>query len=248
MEKVMTAEQARNGTQYMTVEDMFAFFRQIGEEISRIGEEIRQNAAKTDAQMAKTDAQIARTDVQMRQMAAKTDAQMAKTDAQMAKTDARIAKLAEEVEKTTRNVGGINNSLGDLMEHMFSAQVWDKFDEYGYDFTQGNRDVKFREGKKGNLIAEADIFLENGDYAMAVEVKLDIIQEDIDEHIERMEKIRAYMDRREDKRVLVGAVAAGIMPDNLRRYAEKKGFYVLVQSGGSVKIAEDPDKFHAKEW
>jgi hypothetical protein len=51
-----------------------------------------------------------------------------------------------------------------------------------------------------------------------------------------------------DARRLVGAVAGAIVPKNVRRYAQKKGLYVLEQSGESVEIAEAPEGFPPQEW
>jgi hypothetical protein len=56
------------------------------------------------------------------------------------------------------------------------------------------------------------------------------------------------MDKHGDKRKLVGAVAGGIVPESVLRYAEKKGLYVLVQSGDSMRVAEEPNIFKVREW
>ncbi|MDR2419373.1 MAG: hypothetical protein LBD79_10035 [Treponema sp.] len=151
----------------------------------------------------------------------------------------------KEIKALAKNIGGLSNSLGKLVEQMFSAQLWEKFDALGYEFTKGSN-LKFRENKQ--LIAEVDIFLENGEYAMPVEVKTHLREEDVDRHIQQIELIRGYMDRRDDKRQLVGAVADGVVPDDVRRYAQRLGLYVLEQSGESVTIAESPDDFTARVW
>jgi hypothetical protein len=80
---------------------------------------------------------------------------------------------------------------------------------------------------------------------MPVEVKTHLKKGDVDDHIEW---IRGYMDRRGDKRRLVGAVTGGTVPESVRRYAQKWGLYVLEQSGESVLIAEAPDGFTARIW
>ncbi|MDR3172118.1 MAG: hypothetical protein LBU17_10930 [Treponema sp.] len=93
-----------------------------------------------------------------------------------------------------------------------------------------------------------DIFLENGDYAMLVEVKTSLTTGDVDKHLDRIAKIREYLENHGDKRILVGAVAGGIVPEKVRIYAEAKGLYVLVQSGESVTVTETPQTFKAMEW
>jgi hypothetical protein len=154
--------------------------------------------------------------------------------------------MSKEVTELSRNIGGVNRSLGRWIEEMVYPNLWDKFDQYGYEFTQGSQRRKFRDNRQ--TIAEADILLENGDYAMPVEVKMDLSEEDIDDHLDRIGKIRLYMDKRGDKRLLVGAVAGAIVPESVCRYAQKKGLYVLVQSGDSVEVASIPQGFEVRKW
>jgi hypothetical protein len=93
-----------------------------------------------------------------------------------------------------------------------------------------------------------DIFLENGKYAMPTEVKTKLTIEDVNDHLERIAKIRENMDSHGDKRMLVGAVAGGIAPENVVAYAQKKGLYVVVWSGDSATVAEAPQTFKIREW
>ena len=186
-------------------------------------------------QQRKTDKQIAELSISGR----RTDKQIAELSISGRRTDKQIAELS-------KNIGGVNRSLGRWTEEMVAAQLWEKFDAFGYEFTKGSRNIKFRDG--GQIIAEVDIFLENGDYAMPVEVKTDLIEEDIDDHLDRIGKIRLYMDKRGDKRLLVGAVAGAIVPESVCRYAQKKGLYVLVQSGDSVEVASSPQGFEVRKW
>jgi len=46
----------------------------------------------------------------------------------------------------------------------------------------------------------------------------------------------------------MGAVAGGIVPENVLRYAQKKGLYVVEQSGDSVTIADMPQGLKVREW
>ena len=45
----------------------------------------------------------------------------------------------------------------------------------------------------------------------------------------------------------MGAVAAMVIPENVGRYAYKKGLFVLCQKGDSMVILND-DKFKPAEW
>jgi hypothetical protein len=90
------------------------------------------------------------------------------------------------------------------------------------------------------------VFLENGDCALAVEVKTQANMDDVREHVERMETLRRYFDVQKDKRKLFGAIAAAMIPDNVRDFAFKQGFYVVRQSGDNVYVEEPQNK--AKAW
>ncbi|MDR1970409.1 MAG: hypothetical protein LBQ46_00660, partial [Treponema sp.] len=101
--------------------------------------------------------------------------------------------------------------------------------------------------KKKQIITQIDAMLENGEYAVAIEVKTQLNIGHVDEHLERMEKLRRYADDRQDTRKFLGAVAGAIVADNVKTYALKKGLYVIRQSGDTVTI-ENPADFKPREW
>jgi hypothetical protein len=158
--------------------------------------------------------------------------------------DRRQEETSRQIKKLSKNIGGINSSLGKWAEAMISAKLWEKFTgQYG--FTQGGPHKYWEEGR---TVCQVDMLLENGDYAMPVEIKSTLTEEDVDEHLERIRKVREQLDKRGDKRRLVGAVAGMVMGENVCNYAQKKGLYVLVQSGDSVVVAEAPENFEPKKW
>jgi hypothetical protein len=168
------------------------------------------------------------------------------TDRKMKETDRELKEAGKMVKELSKNIGGVNNTLGEWTEVTVAEKLWEKINVFGYEFTKGGRNIKLWEGQTKQ--AEIDIFLENGDYAMPVEVKTRLKEADIDKHIERIQTIRRYLDKRNDKRRLVGAVAGSIVPESVREYAQQKGLYVLVPSGDSVAVAEAPQDFKAAEW
>jgi hypothetical protein len=88
--------------------------------------------------------------------------------------------------------------------------------------------------------------LENGDKAMLVEVKTKPTTEHIQEHIERLEKMRKYADLHDDKRTFLGAVAGVVMTPNVKEYALKQGFFVIEPSGDTFNITSP--RGQPKEW
>jgi hypothetical protein len=171
-------------------------------------------------------------------------------------TDKQIKELSKEadrrqvetdrlVKELSKNIGGLNNAFGKWAEELVSAKLWEKFNGIGYQFTRGGP-MKFWEG--GRTVAQVDILLENGEYAMPVEIKSELGIGDVDVHIERIEKVRGQVDTRGDRRTLVGAMAGMVVPEGVRKYAQGKGLYVLEQSGEMVELAEAPEGFKAREW
>lgn len=150
------------------------------------------------------------------------------------------------LEALSKNIGGISNTLGNFTESMFSMELWKKFNEIGFTFSQQAPRVLFIENNRP--VAEADFFLQNDECAIVVEVEPDLNINDVDFHIERMEIIRKHRDARGDRRKLLGAVAGGIVPENVLKYAQGKGLFVIMQNGDAVSIAEAPQGFKAREW
>jgi predicted AAA+ superfamily ATPase len=133
----------------------------------------------------------------------------------------------------------LGRKFGKIIEHMFIPNLKEKFNALGYVFGKASSNVLIG-NREHNIYAEIDVFLENGDCALAVEVKTQANINDIREHVERMEKLRRYFDLHNDRRKLYGAVAAAVIPENVFDFALKQGFYVIEQSGDSVSIKE-PD-------
>ena len=154
----------------------------------------------------------------------------------------------KKIDAMTKSVGEISNSFGRLTESLFSTGLCKKFNELGYPFSKQGPHLQFIDNSSGKVLAEADYFLEDGEYAMAVEVKTDLKVDDVKDHMERLAVIRKLFDERGDKRILVGAVAGGIVRENVVIYAQRQGLYVIMQSGDSAVIADAPEGFKAREW
>jgi hypothetical protein len=228
----MTAEEAAEWGKTLSFEKVWAALMETRAAI----EEDRKKAAEEGLKRAEEDRKRAEEDRKAAEEGRKRAEALEKS----------MAALHEEVEKTTRNINGLSDSVGDLMQKMVATRLWDKFQALGYEFTQGSECRKFTQGKR--VLAEADVFLENGIYVMAVEVKTKLRLDDIDEHLERMDVISQFLRKRGDPRKLLGAVAGGIVAENALHYAQKKGFYVITQNGDAVDIVESPAHFKPRQW
>jgi hypothetical protein len=63
-----------------------------------------------------------------------------------------------------------------------------------------------------------------------------------------MEKLRKYSDKRKDNRKLYGAIAGAIISESVRKYALKKGLYLIEQSGDTVRIVEPSGEYEVRAW
>ena len=179
-----------------------------------------------------------------------TDRRMKETDQQMKETDRKIKETERLIErltkKTDKQLGELGNRFGELAEHLVTPNITEKFRALNYTFTKAGPYVKFTD-VRGKTLAEVDVWLENGEFALAVEVKSYLRIQDVKDHIKRMEVLRRYMEERQDRRKLLGAVAGAIVRASVRSYALEKGFYVIEQSGDTVKI-EVPEGFSPRIW
>jgi hypothetical protein len=186
----------------------------------------------------------------MQEMTAETNRKMQETDRFIkeltAKTDREMQETNRKMRETDRKIGELGNRFGELAEHLVTPNIVEKFRALDYAFTKAGPDVEFF-GRDGKALTEVDVWLENGEFAMAVEVKSHLREQDVDHHVRRLEILRGYLDERRDTRKLLGAVAGAIVNIAVKKYALKRGFYVIEQSGDTVKI-EAPEGFRPRMW
>jgi hypothetical protein len=179
-------------------------------------------------------------------MIQETDRIVQETAKGLKETDRIVRETAKQMKETDRKIGELGNRFGELSEHLVMPNILKKFKALGYTFTKAGPYVEFFDHDR-KALTEVDVWLENGELAMAVEIKSRLRRRDVGEHIQRMEILRAYLDEREDKRKVLGAVAAIVVPKELRGYVPEKGFYLIEPSGDTVKITV-PEGFTPRMW
>ncbi|MDR1215811.1 MAG: hypothetical protein LBK25_03915 [Treponema sp.] len=158
----------------------------------------------------------------------------------------RQKKLDAKIAAMSNNIGGLNRSIGELVETLIAARLWEKFPEYNLQRAYRRLPIY---NEKNELKSEIDILLVNTEWAMAVEVKREADTQDIAYHIERMARILKYPPALLPPNVkLLGAMAGGIVTQGAREAAHKAGFYVLELAGESVIRLPEPPDFKPKEW
>ena len=170
-------------------------------------------------------------------------------DKRMAETDKRIAETDRQIRATNQEIGSLGSRVGDMVENMVGGgNIVAQFRALGHHVIAHSRRKTF--GERGtDASGQIDLFLEDGDVAILVEVKTNLKNDDILDHVERMEKYRTWIDTTgNEKKRYIGAVASTSVEDNVIRFAQRKGFYVIVQAGNIFEIVPPPEGFKAKEW
>jgi hypothetical protein len=173
--------------------------------------------------------------------------QMKETDARMKETDARIKETEKLIKENGRQIGNLSKRFGESVEYLVAPNLVEKFKKLGFVFEKTYRNAKITD-REDRVLAEIDVFLENGDKAMAVESKVKPSVDDVNDHVKRMEKLREYADRHNDTRKYLGAIAGVVFSDSVKTYALSKGFYVLEPSGDTFIIIEPKGEYYPHEW
>ena len=162
------------------------------------------------------------------------------TARQMQETDRKLEKIG-------KNLGGVSNSLGELIEIIIAARLWEKFAEYPYKLRRGYRRVNVYDDDN-RARTEIDILLSDTDVVMAVEVKEEPKKEDVEYHVRRMGLIHKYPPAEAKGKKLLGAIAGASVTPDVQVYAHDAGFFVLELTGESVALIPPPPGFVVKEW
>jgi len=209
-------------------------------EIRKETERIKRETAESCAEIRKETERIKRESTEScAEIRKETERIKRETAEQMKETDRQIDKLS-------KNVGGLGNSIGNVIETLFAAHLWEQFPEYK--LRMSCRDINLFD-ENGNQITEIDILLVNTEWAMVVEVKSKAKEDDVNKHIVRMERILKYPPGLiPPKAKLLGAIAGGVVMPEAAAYAHQCGFFVLELAGESVVRVPAPPDFKPREW
>ncbi len=156
-------------------------------------------------------------------------------------------ELKESRAEFDKKLGNLAGFFGRFVEEMVKPNIVKMFQEKGIDVEVVLRAAV---GKKdGKNFYEIDWLLIDSSVAVVVEVKSKFTKDEVDEHLERLDKICEIAPKHINLngKTLFGAVAGIFFEENADRYAYKKGLYVLKQTGNILAIVND-EKFKPKEW
>ena len=166
-----------------------------------------------------------------------------KTDEQQKKTDEQLRKTIKKLDDIGRQLGDLGLVQGEVAEDLFYRNVRYLFkEERDMIFSDVKRNLK----KKG--VGEYDIVAVNGNAVLVIEIKNKLQKRMIDAFInKKLPRFKAAFPEFRGRK-LFGAIGALVVKDDVGRYAEKAGLYVLTQTSEGGAVLANRKNFRAKEF
>jgi chromosome segregation ATPase len=165
------------------------------------------------------------------------------TEERLKKLDAFVEETSRIVRETTSKMGKLDKRFGEVVEHLVAPNIVEQFNELGYHFNTNYR-TNLDISENDQLVSEVDILLENRKTVAVVEVKAKPTKHDIRRHLKRMQIVRRWYCEQYPNidKDFIGAVAGAVFPEHVKQFAIENGFYVITQTGDTVKI-DVPEDF-----
>ena len=177
----------------------------------------------------------AATQLELREMFKETDRKFQETDRKFQDTDRKFQETDRTLKEVLTSTGRLGNRLGEFVEEMVKPAVVRLFRERGIEVHEVHRGVS---AQRGDESIEVDLLVVNDTDLVAVECKSSLSVADVNDHLDRLARIKRMLPAYRTSRVM-GAVAAMVLPDEVARYAYRRGLFVLAQSGDAVVIRND---------
>jgi hypothetical protein len=146
---------------------------------------------------------------------------------QQKKTERAVELLTKDVDRVTKNMGGLNNSVGEIVEMIVIPGVKEKMNAYNHNFTMASPGKEYSD-VDGSTLTEVDLLLENCDEVMVVEVKTQVSVKWVNRHLTRLKLLR------EKERITgmtgktIYAAVAGIgFDEEARALTVENGMYLI---------------------
>jgi hypothetical protein len=216
---------------------------------------LKEQSQETERRFQETDRilkeQSQETDRILKEQSQETDRRFQETDRllkeQSQETDRILKEQSQktdrQIQRVSQDIGKLGNRLGEFVEWQVRPAAVQLFQQRGIDVHEIQAGVSVKRNGEG---LEIDLLVINDTEAVLIEVKSKLTQPDVDKHLERLDKFKRLMPRYQDVRAMA-AVAAMVVPDEVRDYAYSQGLFVLAQSGDNLVILNQPN-FHPRTW
>ncbi len=215
-----------------TLDDIWKLFQETDRKFQETREEIREMFQETNKRFQATDEKFQA-----------TDAKFQATDKRFQATDEKFQATDKRMKEVTENIGRLGNKLGDFVEEMVRPAAVRLFRELGIEVHEVYQNVSATRNNEG---IEIDLLVVNENHVIAIECKSTLGIDDVNDHLQRLEKLKRLLPAYATKQ-LMGAVAAMVVPENVANYAYRHGLYVIGQTGDQLVLRNDL-KFKAKIW
>jgi hypothetical protein len=219
-------------------QDRLARLENLAEEVLVGIAQLRLSQAKTDDQIRELKNSQAKTDDQIRELKdsqAKTDDQIRELKDSQAKTDDQIRRTDAKLDRIGRQLGELGLVQGEVAEDLFYRNLRGAFRKAKLELKKVMRNLK----RKGDL--EYDLVAVNGGRVLVVEVKNKLERRMVDRFVgSKLPRFKQLFPEFENYEV-VGGMGALVVKDEVGRYAEKAGLYVITQTeeGGATVLNQE---------
>jgi len=219
-------------------EEMFAGIAQLRASQAETNAQIRElkeSQIETNAQIRELKESQIETNAQIRELKAsqaKTDEQLNRTDEQLNRTDEQMRRTDAKLDRIGKQLGDLGLVQGEVAEELFFRNLRGVFRKTKMDLKKVTRNLK----RKGE--GEFDLVAVNGGTVLVVEVKNKLDKRMVDKFLkEKLPRFKELFPEYE-KHQVVGGMGALVVKDDVGRYAEKAGLYVLTQTdeGGAALL------------
>jgi len=218
-----------------TLDDVWRLIRETDRQLKEQSQEAERRSQEADLRLQETERFL-------RELSQETDRRTQEFNHKFQEMLREISKSSKETDKKIAKLG---NRLGEFVEGLIKPSVVRLFQERGIPVHKIYSDISADDPQLG-LATQIDLFVVNKTVCALIEVKSKLSIDDVNEHLERMEKFKPLFPEYADK-IAYGAVAAMVIPDDVAKYAYRKGFFVLAQQGEMVAILNDPN-FKPVAW
>jgi hypothetical protein len=165
---------------------------------------------------------------------------VAKLGVTMVELAAEHKETERQMQRLEKNMGGLNNSIGEIVEMIVIPGVKEKMNAFRHTFTMASPGKEYSD-VDGSTLTEVDLLLENCDEVMVVEVKTQVSRMWVERHLKRLGLLR----KRERITGMTGktmyAAVAGIgFDEEARELAANHGMYLIDIHEDSERIDVTP--------
>lgn len=150
-------------------------------------------------------------------------------------TDLKFRDTDRKIKEISTQIGRLGNRLGDFIEEAVRPAAVRLFRERGIDVHEVHQNII---AKRDGESLELDLLAVNDTDTVAVECKSNLSIDDVNEHLERLGKLKRLLPRYADSCVYA-AVAGMVIPTHVAAYAIRKGLFVIGQNGDDLSLLND---------